>query len=196
MEPFRPTISKEEMVQFPFANFEGKIHVIQTMEQTRKAVSFLRTQPVLGFDTETRPSFQKGKRNKVALMQLSSEKVCFLFRINIMGIPEVLLDLLTDPNIKKIGLSLKDDFHSLNHTTKIEQVNFIDIQNYVKYFRIEENSLSKIFAIIFNKRISKSQRLSNWEADFLSEKQKRYAALDAWATREIYVKLESLNNSN
>jgi len=192
MEPFKSTITREEIAQFPFASFEGKIHVIQTMEQTRKAISFLRTQRVLGFDTETRPSFQKGKRNKVALIQLSGEQVCFLFRVNMTGIPEMLLDLLADPKIKKIGVALKDDFHSLSHTTKIEQVNFIDLQSYVKHFQIEENSLSKIFAIIFNRRISKSQRLSNWEADFLTEKQKRYAALDAWAAREIYLTLEKL----
>ena len=192
MNLFRPTISKEEIAQLPLANFEGRIHVIQTLSQAQSAISFLRTQTILGFDTETRPSFQKGKIHKVALIQLSCEQICFLFRINIIGIPKVLLNLLANPQIKKVGLSLKDDFHSLNRITNIEQANFIDLQNYVKQFNITENSLSKIFAIIFNERISKSQRLSNWEADFLSERQKNYAALDAWAAREIYVKLEEL----
>jgi len=182
------------MVQFPFAHFEGKIHVIQTLKQTKKAVAFLRTQPVIGFDTETRPSFQKGKTNKVSLIQLSCEQTCFLFRINIMGIPQPLLDLFADPGIIKVGLALLNDFHSLNSIAKVKQANFVDLQNYVKNFQIEENSLSKIFAIVFNKRISKAQQLSNWESNFLTERQKRYAALDAWAAREIYLKLEGLKS--
>jgi len=192
MSIYRATISKEEISNLPLADFEGSIHVIQTPEEAEKAVSFLKTQTVLGFDTESRPSFQKGKVNEIALMQLSTDTSCFLFRINRIGIPQALSGLLADASIKKIGLSIKDDFHMLNKMTTIQQVNFIDLQNYVKNFQIEENSLTKIYAILFEKRISKSQRLSNWEADFLTERQKKYAALDAWATREIYMKLENL----
>jgi len=192
MSIYRATISKEEISNLPLADFKGSIHVIQTPEEAEKAVSFLKKQAVLGFDTESRPSFQKGKINEVALMQLSTDTSCFLFRINLIGIPQALSDLLANSSVKKIGLSIKDDFHALNRIATIQQVNFIDLQNYVKNFQIEENSLTKIYAILFEKRISKSQRLSNWEADFLTERQKKYAALDAWATREIYMKLENL----
>ena len=196
MSIYRSTISKEEISNLPLADFNGQIHVIQTLEEVEKAVSFLKTHTVLGFDTESRPSFKKGKINEVALIQLSTDSSCFLFRINLIGIPKPLSDLLADPSIKKIGLSIKDDFHVLNKMKTIQQVNFVDLQHYVKDFQIEENSLAKIYAILFEKRISKSQRLSNWEADFLTEKQKKYAALDAWSTREIYMKLESMNDGN
>ena len=189
MDIYKSTISKEEVANLPLADFDGAIYVIQTQEEAEKAVAFLKTQPVIGFDTETKPSFKKGVINEVALMQFSTDTSCFLFRINQIGIPQSLSDLLADAVVKKIGLSIKDDFHALNRMKKIQQVNFIDLQNYVKKFQIEENSLTKIYAILFEKKISKSQRLSNWEADFLTEKQKKYAALDAWATREIYVKL-------
>ncbi len=195
MSIYRPTISKEEIANLPLADFDGRIHVIQRLEEVEKAVSFLKTYPVLGFDTESRPSFKKGKTNEVALIQLSTDSSCFLFRINLTGIPKSLADLLADPSVKKIGLSIKDDFHALNQMATIQQVNFVDLQHYVKKFQIEDNSLMKIYAIMFEKRISKSQRLTNWEADTLTEKQKKYAALDAWATREIYMKLESLNGS-
>jgi len=196
MNIYKSTISKEEIAGLPLADFDGKIHVVQTLKEVEKAISYLKTHTVIGFDTESRPSFKKGKINEVALMQLSTGTSCFLFRINRVGIPQSLSDLLANPSIKKIGLSIKDDFHVLNKMATIQQANFVDLQNYVKDFQIEENSLAKIYAILFEKRISKSQRLSNWEADFLTERQKKYAALDAWATREIYVKLESLNGSS
>jgi ribonuclease D len=195
MSIYRSTISKEEVADLPLADFEGQIHVVQTLKEVEKAVSFLKKHPVLGFDTESRPAFKKGKLNNVALIQLSTDSSCFLFRINLTGVPQSLSDLLANPSIKKIGLAIKDDFHSLNKIMTVQQANFIELQNYVKDFLIEENSLAKIYAILFQKRISKSQRLSNWEADFLTERQKQYAALDAWATREIYMKLESLNDS-
>ena len=193
MSIYRSTISKEEIANLPLADFDGSIYVIQTPEEAERAIAFLKTHTILGFDTESRPSFKKGKINEVALMQLSTGSSCFLFRINLIGIPQSLSDLLVDPLIKKIGLSIKDDFFMLNKMKVIQQVNFIDLQHYVKDFEIEENSLAKIYAILFEKRISKSQRLSNWEADFLTEGQKKYAALDAWATREIYMKLESMD---
>lgn len=134
----------------------------------------------------------KGKSNQVALMQVSTDTQCFLFRLNLIGITKSLADFIKDPSVIKIGLSLKDDFRSLNKKKSIEPVNFIDLQTYVKTFGIEDNSLMKIYAIIFGKRISKAQRLTNWEADLLTERQLKYAALDAWASREIYVRLESM----
>ena len=188
---YKATISKEEIADMPLADFKGQIHIVQTLKEVEKAVSFLKKQSVLGFDTESRPSFVKGIRNNVALIQLSTGTACFLFRINLTGIPESLLGLLANPSIKKIGLAIKDDFHVLNKIATVKQANFIELQQYVKKFQIEENSLAKIYAILFGKRISKSPRLSNWEADFLTDRQKKYAALDAWATREIYMKLET-----
>jgi ribonuclease D len=193
MNTLRFTIQKEEIANYPLVEFEGPIYVIQTIEEADKAIDFLKTYEILGFDTETKPSFRKGKSNSISLLQLSTDKCCFLFRLNLIGIPSSLKNLLTTPSVKKIGLSLKDDFRALNKVTaNLEPGNFIDLQNYVKSFKIEENSLMKIYAILFQRRISKSQRLSNWEADFLTEKQKKYAALDAWASREIYIKLESM----
>jgi ribonuclease D len=189
MDIYKSTISKEEVANLPLADFDGTIHVIQALEEAEKAVAFLKTQAVIGFDTETKPSFKKGVINEVALIQFSTDNTCFLFRVNQIGIPKSLSDLLEDAAVKKIGLSLRDDFHALNRMKKIRQANFVDLQDYVKKFKIEENSLAKIYAILFEKKISKSQRLSNWEANFLTEKQKKYAALDAWATRKIYVEL-------
>lgn len=192
MMELKTNITKEELADYPKEEFSGKIYVIQTESDADKAVAYLKTQPIVGFDTETRPAFVKGKTNQVALMQLSTDTHCFLFRLNVIGIPDSLVEFLKDPSVKKIGLSLKDDFRSLNKKKTVELANFVELQTYVKSFGIEDNSLMKIYAIIFGKRISKAQRLTNWEADLLTERQQKYAALDAWASREIYVKLESM----
>ena len=142
--------------------------------------------PIVGFDTETRPSFKKGQRYKISLMQISTDDTCFLFRLNHIGIPESLEKFLKSSSTLKIGLSLRDDFGAIRKRSDIEPANFLDLQNYVGQFGIEDASLQKIYAILFQKKISKGQRLTNWEADVLTDSQKKYAALDAWAGLRIY----------
>ncbi len=186
------TISKEEIAGLEVEYFTGCITVVDTLDKVDAAVKNLEKQKLIGFDTETRPSFKKGKINKVALLQLSTEKTCFLFRLNMIGFPESLLNLLKNEKITKVGLSLQDDFGMLHKIAPIEPAGFIDIQTYVKRFKIKEMSLQKIYARLFHKKISKHQRLSNWEAEKLNDGQKRYAATDAWACILIYKKLKEM----
>lgn len=195
-EMFRPTIAKEELAQLQTAQFEGSIYVVQGETDAKKAVASLMKEKVLGFDTETKPSFAKGKTNAVCLAQLSTETSCFLFRLRENNCLQILKPLFENENILKIGLSLKDDFNAIHKQMDFNPAGFVDLQPYVKQFGIEDNSLSKIYAIIFNMRISKSQRLTNWEADALTDKQKSYAALDAWAALRIYKELESIKSNN
>lgn len=189
------TISKEEIATLPPATFPGRIIVVQTEKDAQKATSFLEQHRIIGFDTETRPSFKKGLVRTIALMQLSTEDTCFLFRLNFIDIPECLIHILVNPDIKKIGLSLKDDFSAIRKRMQLEPKNFIELQAFVKKFGIEDNGLQRIYAILFGEKISKSQRLSNWEADVLTEAQQKYASLDAWACLKIYNKLMRLNPS-
>ena len=183
------SISKEEIAAFNTEKFTGHIFVVDTAEKADEAVNYLSGFINLGFDTETRPSFRKGNVNKVALIQLATEKQCYLFRLNRIGSSSSLIRLLSDSNIKKIGLSLKDDFNLLSRRMSFTPQGFIDLQNIVPKYNIAELSLQKIYAILFQKKISKSQQLSNWDAEELSDAQKRYAALDAWACLKIYEKL-------
>ncbi|MGL5317982.1 MAG: 3'-5' exonuclease [Bacteroidales bacterium] len=162
---------------------------IQTVEEAEKAVNYLSTFKVLGFDTETKPAFKKGVVNKVALLQLSTADTCFLFRLNMIGMPDSLARLLVSDHVLKIGLSLKDDFAQLNRLCGIAPKGFVELQTFVKPFGIADNSLQKIFAILFQQKISKKQRLTNWAADVLTDAQKKYAALDAWACLSIYNRL-------
>ena len=179
-------IDKAELAKLPAEEFPGRIELVQTPAAAIKAIRFLMDQPLIGFDTETRPTFRKGESHNVALMQLSTPDICFLFRLNRLGLIPELQALLENESIIKIGLSTKDDFHVLRRLAPVEPRGFIELQSWVKQYGIGEASLTKIYALVFGKRISKAQRLTNWEATELTPAQQRYAALDAWACLRIY----------
>lgn len=189
------TIHKDELKELSKTAFPGKIHVISTEEETEKAVRYLSAQPIVGIDSETRPSFTKGQVHKVALLQISTEECCFLFRLNHTGLTQALVSLLENPKVIKVGLSLKDDFMMLHKRKAFKQRACIELQEYVNQFGIKDKSLQKIYAILFDERISKSQRLSNWETEILTDSQKQYAAIDAWACLKIYNLLEELKHT-
>lgn len=185
------TISKEELSILPREVFDGRIIIIQSESEAKRACAYLEKSGEIGFDTETRPSFRKGVCHQIALMQLATEDTCFLFRLNLIGLPDCLVDLLAKPEVKKIGLSLKDDFSAIHKRKSLILSNFVDLQSFVKQYKIEDNGLQRIYGILFGKRISKGQRLSNWEADILSDAQKMYAAIDAWACLKIFNELDN-----
>ena len=173
--------------------FEGRIIVIQSENEANRAVAFLRTQKIVGIDTETRPSFRRGQQHKVALIQIATPDICFLFRLNYMGFPDCLIKLLEDTQIAKVGLSLKDDIHQLEQRHPgFNPQNFIDLQQIATRMGIEDMSLAKLFANFFRQRISKNAQLSNWEADALDEKQRVYAATDASACLLLYSRMQEL----
>ena len=180
-------ITKAEIAQMPKVQFSGRIFVIFKEADAEKAVEYLKTQHIVGVDTETRPSFKRGLSHKVALLQIATSDTCFLFRLNRIGMPAFLQDFLMGDTLK-VGLSLKDDFTMLRRRKDVhaEEGNWIELQDYVGRFGIEDRSLQKIYANLFGQKISKSQRLSNWEAETLTESQMKYAATDAWACVEIY----------
>ena len=180
----------------PKVLFPGRIFVVYTESDAEKAVAYLKDQRIVGVDTETRPSFKRGTTHKVALLQISTQDTCFLFRLNRIGMPDSLQEFLMSDTLK-IGLSLKDDFNSLRKRQDMhpDRGTWIELQEYVGKFGIEDRSLQKIYANLFGEKISKNQRLSNWEADVLSEGQKLYAATDAWACVEIYNCLSELEST-
>lgn len=185
------SIPKNIISELTQVTFDGNIYVIDSMSKMSMAVNALRKEKLVGFDSETRPAFFKGKTNQVALLQISSLEDCFLFRTNKIGIPEKLKQFIEDESIKKIGLSLNNDFNAMGRFADITPRGFIDIQSLVKEYDIVDQSLQRIYAILFGKKISKSQRLSNWEAPTLTPAQQQYAAIDAHACLEIYNYLKS-----
>lgn len=189
-------IDKDIIPQLPRYAFDGRIVVVQSEEEANRAVRALRTAPMIGIDTETRPAFKRGEMHKVALLQIATEEICFLFRLNQMGLPAALVELLSDKNVLKLGLSLHDDFMMLSRrNSQLQPAGYIDLQNYVKEMGIGDLSLQKLYANVFGKRISKSARLSNWEADVLTDAQKVYAATDAVTCIHLYQELKTLKES-
>ncbi len=187
-------ISKEQLAGLPEVHFHGKVVMVDSAAKARDALAYLNKLTQIGFDTETRPSFRKDQHYKVSLVQLSTNEECFLFRLKQMGSLKGLAELFENPAIQKIGLSIKDDFHSLQRLPDFKEFKpegFVELQTYVKRFRIADNSLQKIYGVVFNEKISKSQRLTNWEAASLTPSQQSYAALDAWACLKLYNHLEA-----
>lgn len=188
---FQPKITKEEINRLPVEIFSGKIVVVDTTEKEIKALNELSCTKIIGLDTETKPSFRRGIVHKISLLQVATENVCYLFRLHKIGLSVQLRAFLSNPDIIKVGLSLRDDLNGLLKQQNFKPQGFVDIQHIVLQYGILELSLQKVYAIIFGKKISKSQRLSNWEQDELSSAQQQYAAIDAWATRQIYLRLET-----
>lgn len=186
---------KHNIQDLPRAVFNGRIIVINTASDAEKAVRYLCGQPILGIDTETRPSFKKGRSYVVALLQISTHDTCFLFRLNLIGMTEPVISLLENTSVPKVGLSLHDDIISLHKRADFVPGNFIDLQKHVGELGVEDLSLQKLYANFFHQKISKSVRLSNWEADVLSDSQKLYAATDAWACINIYEELVRLEST-
>ena len=184
---FRESISKEEINSLPVLEYEGRnIVLVDTLSKLKTTIEVLKNEEVLGFDTETKPSFEKGKMNKVALLQLSTADTCYLIRLNVLGMQNPIIEILSSEKPLKIGLSLKDDYKMLNRRRSFKPAGFLDLQSVIGKFGIKDLSLQKIYAIIFNKKISKSQRLTNWQAPNLTLQQQKYAAVDAWACMDIY----------
>lgn len=183
---------KKAIPELPKVEFGGRIIVIQTAGEADRAVNYLMQFPQLGIDTETRPNFKPGGMNPVALLQISTPEACFLFRLNRFGLTDSLVQLFTSETVEKIGLSLHDDWAQLRKRKEFQPVNYVELQDYVKPFGIKDMSLQKLYANFFGQKISKNQRLTNWEADVLTEPQKRYAATDAWSCLQLYQKMTEL----
>jgi len=188
---YQNEISKEEVAALELIQYEGPIQVVDSLESFDKAIREISLEPLLGFDTETRPSFKKGKVYPTSLIQIATLEQAWILRVGRMGYPAALLELLSDDNPLKIGLGLQDDLRRLRADFQFEPRGFLDLQQYVEAFRIEEKGLKKISGIVLNRRISKSQQVSNWDADVLSDAQLRYAATDAWICLMIYNNLRA-----
>ena len=170
----------------PLVEYPHKINVILNEYEAERAVEYLLTCDILGVDTETKPAFRRGQNHKVALLQVATRDQCFLFRLNHLGMPQSLIKLLSNRMVPMVGLSWHDDIISLHRRAEFTPGWFIDIQDIICNLGIEDKSLQKLYANLFGEKISKRQRLTNWEADVLTDKQKEYAAIDAWACINLY----------
>ncbi len=192
MSIFASSITNDELAALPLGTFPGRMIVVETSEQLTEACRRLRTFSSLGFDTETRPTFTAGVVHRVALLQLSTPEECYLIRLCRLHLERPLAAILENPDILKIGAALPNDIQALQKLRRFRQGGFVDLQNIVHEWGITEKSVRKMAAIVLGMRISKAQRLSNWEAAALTPSQQSYAATDAWACLEIYNRLQAV----
>jgi ribonuclease D len=192
---FKDTITPEELEKLPTAQFKGEILVVDSIdEKYDAAIDYLKTLKIIGFDTETKPTFvANSKRNKVALLQLAGRDKACIFRLHGIGMTEDLKKILSSSRIIKVGAAITDDIKALKVYAPFNARGFVDLQSIAENWGIQEKSVRKMAAIILGTRVSKSQQLSNWEAKELSEAQQTYAAVDAWVCQKMYLKL--LSNS-
>lgn len=189
---FAPHIDKTAIQALPLTFFEGEVIVVDKPEMVADAAAYLRQHTVLGVDTEARPSFKRGVHYPTALVQISTLERCYLFRLTHVGMPVEIAEIFANPEICKVGLAFKDDINGLRRRRDFKPTNCIDLQSMVCKYGIMEMGLQKIFAIIFGKKISKAQQLTNWENSHLTPEQARYASTDAWATLSIYLALQKV----
>lgn len=192
MREIKEKFDKKDIADLPVEAFGGRIYVLLTEREAEQAVKVLMRQPIVGIDTETRPTFRRGQMRNVALLQVSTWDTCFLFRLNRMGIPPCVVQLFESPKVAKVGLSLKDDFAQLRRSASLTPQACIDLQDEVKRIGIQDLSLQKIYANLFGRKISKRQQLTNWEADVLTSAQQLYAATDAWACLRMHEEIGRL----
>lgn len=189
---FAQHIDKVTIQTLPVTFFEGEVIVVDKPEMVADAAAYLRQHTVLGVDTEARPSFKRGVHYPTALVQIATLERCYLFRLTHVGLPVEIAEIFANPNICKVGLAFKDDITGLRRRRDFKPANCVDLQSIVCKYGIMELGLQKIFAIIFGKKISKSQQLTNWENSHLTPEQARYASTDAWATLSIYLALQQV----
>lgn len=187
---FADKISNEATAALPAIEFAGRIRIIDNERDVEAACKELRQSPVIGFDTETRPSFRAGVTFRVALLQLATPEAAYLFRLNRIPLAKPIIDLLEDKNVLKVGAAVDGDLRSLRRLRHFREGGFVDLQSLAPQWGIEEKSLRKLSAIVLGRRVSKAQRLSNWEAQALTDKQALYAATDAWVCVRIYERLK------
>jgi len=187
---FASTISKEEINELELGRYEGKIFLITKEEQLNSVFERINAHKVVGFDTETKPTFKKGEVHDVAMIQIAIPNAVYLIRVNYTRITDQVVKFLEDPSITKVGVALRDDLKDINRLRSFQPQGFVELNQLVKDLGIESNGLRKLAAIILGFRISKNAQVSNWEAEMLSQKQLQYAATDAWVCLEMYNELE------
>ena len=182
-------ISKNKLLELPLLQFPGKIHLVNDRIKMEKAMELIQEEALLGFDTETRPSFKRGENHPVALLQLASETYAFLFQLRDLGLPDPLKELFEDESVLKIGVAIHDDIKALQQKSEFQPYGFVDLADIARRFGIIMTGLRNLTGIVLKSRISKRYQLSNWNRKILDEHQQLYAATDAWVCREIYLQI-------
>lgn len=181
------SISKDELNKLPIRAYDGPIRLINDKDQMAECVKLLSAEKILGFDTETRPSFERGVSYPPALLQLATKSEVFVFQFQALGGLGPLRSILENPDIIKAGVAISDDIKQLNDCWKFKPKKFIEIGTMAKELGLKQTGLRSLAGLLLGFRISKKEQRSNWAKPNLSRSQVVYAATDAWVSRELYL---------
>ena len=187
---FAQRMTKEEINTRPIRRWEGAVHVVRTPAELSRAVRALADETILGFDTETRPAYNKGESYLPSLLQLAGESAVYLFQLKHLGLPGPLREILADPTMVKAGVSLTYDLQELHKLARFEPAGCVDLGTLAKEAEIKNHGLRGLAAVLLGFRIAKGTQTTNWARDVLAPAQIQYAATDAWVGRELYLKLQ------
>ncbi len=190
--PKWPRLTKEEINTRPIGRYEGPIHVIRKPDQVAAALEHLEQETLLGFDTETRPTFRSGQHYQPTVLQLASRDAVFVFQIKQCHFGRGLRRLLSNPDIIKAGVALDRDIKELNEIAVFQPGGFVDVADLAKAAGCQNHGLRNLAACLLGFRISKRSQVSNWAQPRLTPAQIDYAATDAWVGRKLYLKLKDL----
>ncbi len=186
----KTSITSEEINLLPLQSFGGQVEVISNPEKLHQALEEINSHPHIGFDTETKPVFVRGHRNKVSILQIALPEKVFLIRLLATELTSEIVHFLQNEKIQKAGVAIRDDIKALQHLKPFNPGGFVELALLAKEAGLEVESVKKLTALLLGFRISKSAQTSNWEAEQLNEKQISYAATDAWVCLEIYKRLK------
>ena len=186
------TISREDLANLPIRRYEGPMVVVATPEELEEARSDLREERIVGLDTETRPAFRKGESHLPCLVQAATARAVYLFQLRRTETHPVLAELLADSRIVKAGISLKDDLRALKQVFDFKEQNMLDLGTVARSNGLGQTGVRNLAGILMGFRIPKGTKTSNWAARDLTPAQIAYAATDAWACRELYLKFQTL----
>ena len=183
-------LSKDAINELPILSYEGEIRLVQSYPELEQFLDSLSGETVLGFDTESRPSFKKGKTYPTSLIQLAGAELVALIRLPILPLGDELCRLLSAPEIIKAGVAIREDMRALQRLHAFEPAGLVDLADMAKQQGIQAQGLRTLTAALMTGRISKAAQCSNWEKKELTPQQIRYAATDAWIGRELYLRLK------
>ena len=192
-EPSR-TISREDMAKLPIGRYEGRVRLVEAPADLEEALADFRQESIVGFDTETRPAFKKGESHLPCLVQAATARAVYLFQLRRTEVIPVVAELLADPRIVKAGISLKDDLRTLKQVFPFAEKNMLDLGFVARRSGFGQTGVRNLAGILLGLRIPKGTKTSNWAAPQLSPAQVAYAATDAWACRELFLRFQSLGS--
>ena len=185
-------ISREELAVLPIGRYEGEIVMVATPRDFERAWADLAQEKAVGWDTETRPAFKVGEFYLPSLVQAATAKTVYLFQLGKMDFSKVVGGLFAEPTIVKPGISVKDDLKKLKQVFAFEDESVLDLGLVAKRHGMAKTGLRNLAGIFLGIRVAKGSKTTNWAAPKLTEQQIAYAATDAWACRELYLKFREL----